>query len=69
MPAKKNNIRSGIRVVLLGGSPVFTVRAVSGDQAYCEWFVGTERRQGTFALVTLREVDADEDRGAADDPR
>lgn len=60
MSASHNEIGSGDRVVLISGSPVLTVRVVSGDQAYCEWFVGTERRQGTFALVTLRPADSDE---------
>ena len=61
MPANKNNIRSGMRVVLQSGGLVLTVRAVSGDQAYCEWFEGAERRQGTFALVTLQPADSDND--------
>jgi uncharacterized protein YodC (DUF2158 family) len=61
MPANKNNIRSGMRVVLQSGGLVLTVRAVSGDQAYCEWFEGAERRQGTFALATLQPAESDND--------
>ena len=61
MPAKYNEFRSGDRVVLESGGPTLTVRVVSGDHAYCEWLVGTERRHGTFALVSLVPADPDDE--------
>lgn len=64
MTDKHDEFRDGTRVVLKSGGPVLTVRVVSGDQAYCEWFVGMERRQGTFALVTLRPLDSDDEPGS-----
>ena len=52
---------SGMTVVLRSGGPRMIIRAVSGDQAYCEWLLGKVRRQGTFALSTLEPVDPEPD--------
>ncbi|NNU45511.1 DUF2158 domain-containing protein [Ramlibacter montanisoli] len=50
---------SGMTVVLRSGGPRMVIRAVSGDQAYCEWLSGDVRRQGTFALSTLVPAEAE----------
>jgi uncharacterized protein YodC (DUF2158 family) len=59
MTGERTQIVQGMLVVLKSGGPAMTVRAISGDHAYCDWFAGTERRQGTFQLVTLQPADAD----------
>ena len=60
MTGERTQIVQGMLVVLKSGGPAMTVRAISGDHAYCEWFTGTERRQGTFQLVTLEPADPDQ---------
>lgn len=45
-------------VRLKSGGPPTVVRFVSGDQAYCEWFTDTERRQGSFGVETIEPVEA-----------
>lgn len=49
-------IDKGTVVKLKSGGPPMTVRALSGSQAYCEWFTDTDRRFGTFELSTLVPV-------------
>lgn len=54
-------IEKGMVVRLKSGGPEMTVRAVSSNQAYCEWFTESDRRQGTFdfsSLVQVRAADA-----------
>lgn len=63
MPANKKTVETGMRVVPKSGGPTLIVRAVSGDQAYCEWFVGTELRQGTFARSALEPLAPEEHAG------
>ena len=53
-------IETGMLVVPQGGGIPMRVRAISGDHAYCEWFVGRERQQGTFALSTLEVYEPDQ---------
>ncbi len=47
-------IERGMVVELKSGGPHMTVRSISGDFAYCEWFTEADRRQGTFLLSTLK---------------
>ena len=55
---QEQDIEKGTVVRLKSGGPPMVVRSVSADQAYCEWFTETERRQGTFILNTLELVEA-----------
>lgn len=52
----KDEIERGMLVMLKSGGPAMTVRVVSGDTAYCEWFTEHDRRQGTFDVSTLARV-------------
>jgi uncharacterized protein YodC (DUF2158 family) len=52
------DLEKGMLVRLKSGGPTMTVRAVSGTQAYCEWFTEADRRQGTFEVSTLDIVNA-----------
>lgn len=45
-------------VVLKSGGPPMTVRVVSGNTAYCEWFTELDRRQGTFDVESLARADS-----------
>lgn len=54
-------IEGGMVVALKSGGPHMTVRSISGDFAYCEWFTEADRRQGTFLLSTLTPVTASPD--------
>ncbi|HEX7891485.1 MAG TPA: DUF2158 domain-containing protein [Ramlibacter sp.] len=51
-------IEKGMVVRLKSGGPPLVVRSVTTNEAYCEWFTETERRQGTFLLKTLEVVEA-----------
>jgi uncharacterized protein YodC (DUF2158 family) len=49
--------KPGDVVRLKSGGPAMTVTAIgeheSQTKAFCEWFEGTKRHQGTFVLATL----------------
>lgn len=49
----EQELEKGMVVRLKSGGPLMVVRALSGSQAYCEWFTDTDRRQGTFEIAGL----------------
>lgn len=53
---EQTDVEKGMLVRLKSGGPAMVVRALSGTQAYCEWFTDVHRRQGTFELATLVPV-------------
>ena len=68
---KADQIDKGMVVILASGGPAMTVRAIYGEQAYCEWFSEVDRRLGTFdvhTLVPCPEADSTEPRMPGDHP-
>lgn len=61
MAENRKVIRPGMQVILAGGATPLTVRVVSGHHAYCEWFEGTQVRQGTFEVTALRAIESEHD--------
>lgn len=53
---EEERFAAGDVVRLKAGGPPMVVQAVSGDTAYCQWYAGVERHQGTFLFSSLRDV-------------
>lgn len=60
MTTKKPEFEVGDVVRLNSGGPAMTVENIGygGRQAFCSWFVGNDRRSGSFDTLAL---DHDED--------
>jgi uncharacterized protein YodC (DUF2158 family) len=56
-PAKP--FQEGDKVQLKSGGPVMTVRVAPGRIAYCIWYVGGRRCQGTFEQEVLVRIEDD----------
>ncbi len=53
---QSEQFEAGDIVRLKAGGPPMVVRAVSGGTAYCQWYAGVDRHQGTFLFSSLRDV-------------
>jgi len=47
------NIKLGDVVKLKSGGPKMTVREITNNRAYCDWFDGTNSKKDNFPLTSL----------------
>jgi uncharacterized protein YodC (DUF2158 family) len=52
-----DQIEAGDVVVLKSGGPDMTVRWVSANESYCEWFDGKKIVGSQFEITSLRPAD------------